>query len=137
VDEFEASVTAVPNNFRFTTRGLLVVMTLAAVFAAGARHFLNGRPEVLGTIYLLGPWLLVTIALLPRGIAWQQRVFILVPAAFLLIVVAILSGASLQRPIEFDKVLLGIFVCWTPQSALAALGITLALVFAQKRKWPG
>lgn len=132
VDEFEESVTGPPNKFHFTTRDLLVVMTFAAVLAASARLFLNGRPEVLGAIYLLGPWLLVTIALLPRKIAWQQRVLILVPAALLLILAAILSGASLKRPVEFDKVLLGIFVCWTPQSALAALGITFLLVVFRK-----
>ena len=32
---------------------------------------------------------------------------------------------------EFDKVLMGIFLCWTPQSALAAVGLILAILISQ------
>jgi hypothetical protein len=124
-------------NLRFSLRGILLLTALIAVAAAGARHLLAGRPEVLGGINLLGPWLLVAIALLPRRIAWEQRVVILVPTTLLLIGVAVAAGASLNRPIPVDRVLLGIFVCWTPQSALAAALITVAvLIFPPWRLRP-
>jgi hypothetical protein len=41
---------------------------------------------------------------------------------------AVAVGTSLKPPLEFDKVLLYIFVCWTPQSVLVAIGLTLGLI---------
>jgi hypothetical protein len=85
-------------------------------------------------IYLAGPWFLVLVAFLPLGISWQQRIVILVPAAFLLMAAAVALGLHLERSLEFDKVLLGIFICWTPQSALAALGMTAVLVYRHAQR---
>jgi len=122
---------AVPRRgtLQFSLRGLLTVCALAAVAAAGAHYAVAGSPVVLGIIYALGPWILVLIAFLPMGLAWQQRVAVLVPAALLLMLAAVAVGGALNPPLEFDKVLLYIFVCWTPQSVLVALVLTVSLVF--------
>jgi hypothetical protein len=118
-----------PGTFQFSLRGLLALCGLAAVAASGAHYALAGNPAVLGIIYALGPWLLVLIAFLPRGLTWQQRVAILVPTALLLMLAAVATGAALKPPLEFDQVLLYIFVCWTPQSVLVALLLSAGLVF--------
>jgi hypothetical protein len=102
---------------------------LAALVAAGTRYALAGRAEVLGLIYLLGPWVLVLIAFLPLRVSWQRRVVILIPTALLLMAAAVAIGVSLKPGLEFDKVLLGIFICWTPQSAIAAIGLTAAIIY--------
>ena len=133
VEDVEQAATGAGTNFQFSLRGLLLATGLAALIAAVGRHVLAGRPEVVAVIYILGPWILVAIAFLPQRIPWQQRVSILIPAAVLLILAAIAAGASLERELEFDKVLLGIFVCWTPQSALAAIAITIFIVVSYRR----
>jgi len=116
-------------NFQFSLRAMLVVMVLVAVGAAAARSGVANRPGVLAGIYAIGPWLLVLIAFLPRGIPYQQRVAILIPLTFALILGAVFIGSALKTPLEFDKVLMGIFISWVPQSALAATCITLAVLF--------
>jgi len=129
VERLEQTVTVrQAGPVQLSLRGLLTLSGLAALVAAGAHYALAGQPVVLGLIYALGPWLLVLFALVPMGLSWQQRVVVLLPAAPLLMLVAVLVGNSLKPPLEFDKVLLYIFVCWTPQSVLAALGLTLGLV---------
>jgi hypothetical protein len=124
-------------QFQFSLRGLLLSTAVVAVAATILRRWTSARPEVLAGIYLLGPWLLVGLALLPRRISWQQRVGLIVPLTLLLIVVAIGVGGSLQPRREFDQVLLGIFICWTPQSAAAAAGLTAVLLFVHRAAWLG
>ncbi|MFO0819252.1 MAG: hypothetical protein U1A77_14995 [Pirellulales bacterium] len=109
---------------QISLRGMLVATGLAALVAAAARYANEGRPEVLGAFYLLGPWLLVATAFLPLGLNWQQRVYVVIPVTFLLMAGGILVGRSLAPPLEFDKVLLGTFICWTPQAVLVAFGVT-------------
>ena len=128
VEEFDRTPTTPPGNFQFSLRGLMLATALVALLAAIGRHDSAARPEVLGAIYLLGPWVLVMIAFLPRRIPWQQRVMILIPAAVVMILAAVATGAGLNRSLEFDKVLLGIFICWTPQSAFVAIAVSLAIV---------
>ena len=129
VEELDQSVTRPGSSLQFSLRGLLLATGLAALVAAGTRYALAGRAEVLGLIYLLGPWILVLIAFLPLGISWQWRVVILIPTALLLMAAAVAIGVSLKPGLEFDKVLLGIFICWTPQSAIAAIGLTAAIIY--------
>ncbi len=129
VEELDQSVAGPGGHLQFSLRGLLLATGLAALVAAGMRYAMAGRAEVLGLIYLLGPWILVLIAFLPLGISWQRRVFILIPTALLLMAGAVAIGVSLKPGLEFDKVLLGIFICWTPQSAVAAIALTAALIF--------
>jgi hypothetical protein len=87
---------------------------------------MQGRRELLGAIYLLGPWLLVSLALLPRRIPWQHRVGLIIPLTFGLIVFAVAVGAAVGR--ELEQVIMGIYVCWTPQAMLAAAALTVALL---------
>jgi hypothetical protein len=121
-------------HVQFSSRGLLLATGLAALMAAAARYALAGQAQSLGLIYVLGPWVLVLIALLPLGLAWQQRVFILIPTAVLFMAAAVAIGASLRPRLEFDKVLLGIFICWTPQSVLAAIALSARLIWNQSRQ---
>jgi hypothetical protein len=116
---------------QFSLRGLMLATLIVAVIATIARQF-AARRETLVAIYALGPLVLVVIAMLPRGLSWQKRVVIIVPATLTLIAVAITVGTAID--IEFDKVLMGIFLCWTPQSALAALGLTASILYVQSRQ---
>lgn len=134
VERLEQTVTARQHGrWQFSLRGLLALCGLAALTAAGAHYTLAGHPAVLGIIYALGPWILVLIAFLPMGLSWQQRVVVLVPTALLLMLAAVAVGTSLKPPLEFDKVLLYVFVCWTPQSVLVAIGLTLGLILYHTR----
>lgn len=128
VARFASPAAAQQGNLQFSLRGLMLTTAVAALMAAVARQLLAGRSEVLGAVYLFGPWILVGIALLPRRIAWQQRVVFLIPMTLLMVVSAIVVGATLTPPVPFDKVLTGIFVCWTPQAVVAATGISLLVV---------
>ena len=129
VERLEQTMTArQQGRLQFSLKGLLTLSGLAALMAAGAHYALAGHPAVLGIIYALGPWILILIAFLPMGLGWQHRVAILLPMAPLLILAAVAAGASVKPPLEFDKVLLYIFVCWTPQSVLVAIGLTLGLI---------
>lgn len=112
-------------SFQFSIRGMMATTLVVAVAAAIAKNF-AASPETLIAIYVGGPVLLVAIAMLPQNLAWEKRVAILVPTSILMIAVAIVVGADLKM--EFDKVLFGIFICWTPQSALAALGLLVGLL---------
>ncbi len=129
VERLEQTVTArQQGRLQFSLRGLLALSGLAAAAAAAAHYALAGHPAVLLIIYALGPWILVLIAFLPMGLSWQQRVVVLVPMAPLLMLAAVVVGISLKPPLDFDKVLLYIFVCWTPQSVVVAIGLTLGLI---------
>jgi hypothetical protein len=119
---------------QFSLRGLLVATGIAALIATLVRHW-AAREETLIAIYALGPTVLVAIAMLPRHLRWQTRVTILVPAAYTLIAAAIAVGIALEM--EFDKVLMGIFLCWTPQSALAAAGLITGIFIWQSLQNPG
>lgn len=108
-------------RLQFSIRGLFVAMAISGVFITFARH-IAPQPEVLFFIYLCGPTLLVILAMLPRRISWQQRVTLLTPIAITLIGVAIFVG--IQMKMEFERVLMGIFVCWVPQSVFTAMLLT-------------
>jgi len=126
------SLAAEQRRFQFSLRSLQLSTVLAAVIAAMART-LAARPETLAAIYIFGPVFLIVLAMLPRGISWEQRVAILTPAAIALIIVAVAIGVYLGT--EFDKVILGIFVCWVPQCVLVALSLSTGLLFMQYRRY--
>ncbi len=133
VADIETKMQAKANRpFQFSLRALLMATLIVALFASLGRS-LTARPEMLGAIYLFGPSSLVIMAMLPRGISWQQRVAILTPAAIAMIVLAAVVGTALG--IEIDKVLMGIFVSWVPQSALAAIGITMGILLVYYRRY--
>lgn len=125
----EDSITGRHGKVQVSIGGLLMATIASAILAAAGRYLVAGRPEALGIIFLMGPWILVVIALIPRNIPWQTRVVILIPITLLMIGGAVYTGASLQNRLEFDEVLMGIFVCWTPQCAFAAMLLTAAIIF--------
>lgn len=56
--------------------------------------------------------------------------------AVALIALAIVVGEQLGKP--FDETLMGIFICWTPQSVAGILCLIVALCYkAQARTNPG
>ncbi len=113
---------------QFSLLGMMILTTIVAIISAIASRFAV-RPETMIAIYALGPISLVAIAMLPRRLTWQQRVMIITPLTFALIGVAIAVGLGLQM--EFDKVLMGIFLCWVPQSAVAAIVLTSWILYEQ------
>ncbi|WP_146601201.1 hypothetical protein [Novipirellula aureliae] len=132
VEDFEIEAAEESKRpIQFSLLGLLIVTTLCAVFVAIAVK-VAARPETLLAIYSLGPICLVAIAMLPRRLSWQRRVAIITPSALMLIAVAIAVGIRLGM--EFDKVMMGIFLCWTPQSAVAAIALTTTLFIQQARR---
>lgn len=112
---------------QFSLQGLMIMTTVVAVAVAMVSK-LAANPTTLIGIYTLGPIGLVTLAMIPRRLSWQHRVVLLIPITFGLIAIAILVGNTLQM--EFDKVLMGVFLCWTPQSALAAVVLTAWILVA-------
>lgn len=109
---------------QFSVKSMLLITTIAAVLIATLTRW-NGTPEVLIAIYFLGPIALLSIAMLPSKIHWQHRAAIVSLMAVGMIGIAISSGMLLKVPI--DRVLLGIFVSWTPQSAFGAFLLTVGL----------
>lgn len=107
-----------PRRWTFSVRGLMVATTIAAVFL-GVTRMLGISPWLLGAIYLAGPLVLILIAMAPVGLRWQQRMVILVVFAMVMLVGSVFVGSRLGM--EFDRVLHGIYICWVPQSVVAAM----------------
>ena len=112
-------------KMQFSLRGMLVVTGIVAVVAGVLRAALGARPEVLLCIYLFGPLFLIVLSMLPRGLPWQHRILLLTPATLLMIAFAIFVGQRLG--LEFDHVMMGIFIFWVPQSVIAAACVTIGL----------
>lgn len=126
VEEFEQRNAADRGlNFQFSVKSLLWMTTFVAIFIAALTNW-KGTPEVLMAIYFLGPILLILIAMMPNRIHWHHRIVILTLTAVAMIGIAIWSGLILDVPI--DRVMLGIFVSWTPQSAFAAFVLTAGMI---------
>ena len=125
VEQFEAqAANQTSASFQFSVKSLLLVTTVAAMLIAALTNW-NGTPEVLLGIYFLGPLVLISISMLPRRLHWQQRVVVLTVLSAVMIGVAISTGIKLSVPL--DRVMLGIFVSWTPQSTFAAFLIVVGL----------
>ena len=114
-----------PVRLQFSTRGLMILTSIAAVLIAIMTQW-HGTREVLMAIYFAGPLVLILIAMSPSNIRWQHRIVILTLLAIAMIGIALSSGVA--RDVSMDKVLLGIFVSWTPQSAFAAMILMVYLV---------
>ncbi len=130
MDRFRSESAGADVRLQFSLRGLLITTVLAALAAAAVRSF-TPRVEVLAAIYALGPAALIVLAYLPRRLSWEQRVAILTPAAVILIAIAIALGGVTE--VEFDKVMMGIFICWTPQAAIGAVLLTTFLLVNEYR----
>ncbi len=122
-----------PVRVQFSIRTMLAATAVAACLAALAKSTISSRPEFLIGIYLLGPALIVSLGLAPRNIPWQQRVAIVIPLTVLLMAAAIGAAGRLPTPLPFEQVILGVFVCWTPQCVAAASALTAAIFFQAHR----
>lgn len=122
------------NHWQFSLSGMLIMTAFFAVVAGLARWALGAGTEMLLAIYLFGPTALILTAMMPRGIAWQYRVILLAPATFVTIGFAVLLGNRLDIP--FDHVTLAIYICWVPQTVIAAMLLTtgLAIRYAINQK---
>lgn len=126
VEDFENNeATYEPKKIQFSVKSLMIMTTLAGFLVAMMTHW-HGTKEVLMGIYFFGPISLIGIAMLPKKIRWQHRVVILTITAAAMIGIALSTASSLGVP--SDRVLLGIFVSWTPQSAFGAFLLTSVLV---------
>ena len=126
VAEFEAKNSDLKGlSFQFSVKSLLMVTTVAALLIAALTTW-NGTPQILLAIYFLGPVILILVAMLPRKIHWYHRAVVLTVLSFAMIGIAISTGNALGVP--FDRVMLGIFVSWTPQSTFAAFLLVVGLI---------
>ena len=125
-----------PITWQFSTGGLLSFTSIVAASFALARSAMGATPELLAGIYMLGPLSLVLMAMVPRGLSWQQRVILLAPSTVMLIGFAMVTGV--RQGLPFEHVMMGIFVCWVPQTVCAAaiLILWLAVRFCCKNKIP-
>lgn len=125
-----------PGRINVSLRGLLLNTFLAAVGAGVLRLALRGQAIALGAVYAAGPWVLIGIVFLPRGVSWQKRVALLIPLTVLMILSAFWIASSLSPSPVFERVLFGIFVCWTPQTTFAAVLLTLGMIIHRHFKSP-
>ena len=112
---------------------MMLATTLIAILAAVTTHW-RGTRELLWFVYLLGPVTLIGIAFMPRAVSWQGRCVILSLASIIVIGGAVWSGT--YRGLEFDRVLMGIFIFWTPQGAFSALALVAGFLFKKRKHHP-
>ena len=119
-----------PSGNQFSLGGLMVGTTIVAVIV-GLATKLRPDPKVIAAIFFFAPVVMIAITMLPRRWSWQFRVTALTVLATSSIGVAIAVGSGLQMP--FDEVLMGIFICWTPQGVVGTF-LLLALLTWQGRE---
>lgn len=113
----------------FSLRGLIMMTTIAAIFLA-AIQALGATPKMLTAIYLAGPFVLILIAMAPVDMPWKHRVVVLVLFAVVLLSGSVYVGSQLGM--EFDRVLMGVYICWVPQSVIATVIVLLWTGATQK-----
>ena len=106
----------------FSVRGLFVATTIMALFFAAVQT-LGLTSNLLLAIYLAGPIVLILIAMAPMGMPWKQRVVLLLIFAAVMLGGCVFVGNRLGM--EFDRVLMGVYICWVPQSVLATAVVLL------------
>ncbi|MEM9410901.1 MAG: hypothetical protein AAGA30_07295 [Planctomycetota bacterium] len=130
--ELEESKLGDGSTFQFSISGMFWMTGAAAVVALLLRWAGFASPSLLLGVYLFGPSALIVLAMIPRKISWQARVVLLAPATLLLIGYAMVVGSKLQLP--FDHVMMGIFICWVPQTVIAAGCLTMGLAIRYNSK---
>lgn len=118
-------------GLQFSIAGILIFTFVVALVFAVVRSALGASPRLLLGIYSLGPAFLIIMAMIPKSLSWQTRVVLLTPSTLMLIAFTMYVGNRLSLP--FEHVMLGIFVCWVPQTVItAALLMTgLAIQYAR------
>ena len=126
VAEFETDQPAKRGiQYKFSIKSMMIMTSVVAMLVAALTTW-NGTKQVLIAIYFLGPLGLILIAMSPSKLHWHHRIVMLVILAAVMIGVAVTTGIQLKVPL--DRVMLGIFVSWTPQSAFAAFLIVAGLI---------
>lgn len=115
---------------QFSIKSAMFCTLVAALLVALITRW-NGSSFGLGAIYLLGPSTLIGIAMFPDQLHWKVRATIVAVLSLALIGIAARSG--LQLNMDIDRVMLGFFVCWTPQTVFAAFIIVVAFVIRALR----
>ena len=111
---------------QFSLGAMMVGTTIVAVIV-GIATKLRPDPRVMAAIFFLAPIVMIGITMLPRRWTLNFRVAVLTVLAVSSIGVAIAVGSGLGMP--FDEVLMGIFICWTPQGAIGTLLLLLWLAW--------
>lgn len=106
----------------FSVRGLFLATTIAAVFIAAVQS-LGLSSKLLTAIYLAGPAVLILVAMAPVGMPWKHRVVLLILFAVVMLGGSLFVGHKLGM--EFDRVLMGVYICWVPQSVFAVVMVLL------------
>jgi len=120
-----------PTGNQFSLGGLMVGTTIVAV-TIGLATKLRPDPKVMAAIFFVAPIVMIGITMLPRRLSLNFRVAVLTVLAVSSIGVAIAVGSGLGMP--FDEVLMGIFICWTPQGAIGTLLLLLWLAWYGRRQ---
>jgi hypothetical protein len=103
---------------QFSLGGLMVGTVVIAVIIGLATR-LRPDPRIMGAIFFFAPAVMIGITMLPRRWSLNFRMVALTVLAVSSIGVAVAVGSGLSLP--FDEVLMGIFICWTPQGVLGTL----------------
>ena len=126
VIEFESENRNVkPIHNQFSLKSILFWTAVSGLFIALLTRW-NGSSLGLAAIYLFGPATLIGIAMFPAELHWRTRAVIVSVLSIGLILIAVRSGLKLNM--QVDRVMLGFFVCWTPQTVFAAFAIVVASV---------
>ena len=104
----------------------MIGTTIVAVIV-GLATKLRPDPKVMAALFLFAPVIMIGITMLPRRWTLQFRMAALTVLAMSSIGVAIAVGSGLGIP--FDEVLMGIFICWTPQGVIGTVLLLTWLVW--------
>ena len=115
---------------QFSMGGLLLCTAMVAGVIAAAMK-IGPDPKVLAAVYFFAPVVTVVVAMVPPNFSWQIRCVVLLALCATAIGVAISVGGGLG--FQFDEVLMGIFICWTPQGVVGALALLTWLIFKSEK----
>ena len=107
--------------------GGLMLGTIVVAVVVGLATKLRPDPKVLVAIFLFAPVVMIGVTMLPRRWTLHFRMAALTVLAVSSIGVAIAIGSGLGMP--FDEVLMGIFICWTPQGVIGTLLLLTCLMW--------
>ena len=119
---------------QFSLGGLMLGTMIVAVIV-GLATKLRSDPRVMVAIFFFAPIVMIGITMLPRRWTLHFRMAALTVLAVSSIGVAIAVGSGLGIP--FDEVLMGIFICWTPQGVIGTLFLLTWLLYLGGRKREG
>lgn len=111
---------------QFSIRALMVGTTIVAVIVGLATR-LEPDPRVMAAIFFFAPVVMIGVTMLPRRWTMHFRMAALTVLAVSSIGIAVAVGSGLGMP--FDEVLMGIFICWTPQGVIGTLLLLTWLVW--------